>query len=321
LAAALVLVAIPRPALAGARGVAVLDGDPALLRALALALAPWRVDAHRLEAPSPGPSMPAALVRARTLAREHGFDAVIWISLAEDGFTLWVYDLASDRTSARALVKPPPFDEETAAGIALSLKTLLRTTEVAPPRDRFGSEESRRPPPTWLAYVGLGAAGRVGVAAPVEPLVEISAAVWPSFVAQRLGLRLDVRAGTGAPARQSSFRGTAYAGAVDVALALRVPLGGDFTLEPGLGAGVYFVALDGFVMGDDIGVGAHRVTPAVMPSLSLDGAIFGGRVRLGPTIGLTCLYGTYRFLVHGEPVLDVAPIALHGSLRVGFALD
>ena len=128
-----------RDAAAAAHRVAAVDPDPQVARALDVALSPWDVTLVEVHLESPGASMPIALDRARSIAQDSRADVVVWVSSTDDGFAVWIYDAASDHASARKIDQAPPFDGPTAAGVALSVKTLLRGTVVAPPPERFGA--------------------------------------------------------------------------------------------------------------------------------------------------------------------------------------
>jgi len=127
--------------------VVVLSGHPSLDRALRLSLAPWSMRLEVTAARSPGSSMPISAVRARVLAEELSADALVWISETPEGASLWVHDTRTGNVTARA-TPSPPFDVPTAAALALSVKTILRASGLAPePRDGAsgGADPEARP--------------------------------------------------------------------------------------------------------------------------------------------------------------------------------
>jgi hypothetical protein len=156
----------------GARAALVNPGAE-LERAARVALEPWHVKLVILTAPTPGATAPRANQAARALARAEDCDAVVWISEHERGHALWIYDRAADHAVALTLATPPPFDGPTAAAVALSIKTLLRHSTTAPPRERFGAvAQAAEPAPQALrepAPPHVPLADEVGVRAGSEP--------------------------------------------------------------------------------------------------------------------------------------------------------
>ena len=130
--------------------VVVLSGYPTLDRALRMSLAPWSMRLEVVTARSPGSTMPISAVRARVLAEELSADALVWVSETTDGAVLWVHDARTGNVTART-TPGPPFDLATAAALALSVKTVLRASGLAPEgREREpeeAPEPARRPTP------------------------------------------------------------------------------------------------------------------------------------------------------------------------------
>jgi len=129
----------------GSPKVVVLSGNPTLDRALRMSLGPWRMRLEVVTARSPGSSMPISAVRARVLAQELSADALVWISDTPEGAALWVHDARTGNVTARA-TPSPPFDIPTAAALALSVKTVLRASGLAP-EGRDTSGETAEPAP------------------------------------------------------------------------------------------------------------------------------------------------------------------------------
>src|SRR5262245_24570466 len=109
--------------------IAVLQPDDELVRAISIALSPWGVATIRSDRPLPGPSQLETIRAATRLADELRVEALVWVTRAEQGSLLWVFDNRGDVTS-RALVETPPFDSAAAAAVALSVKTILRSSDV-----------------------------------------------------------------------------------------------------------------------------------------------------------------------------------------------
>jgi len=121
-------------------------GHPTLERAMRRALVPWHMRVEVIDRKSPGSSMPRSSLRARELVAELGADALVWISTGPDGTALWVEDAQTSNLITRAIADPP-FNEPLAAALALSVKTILASSGLAPPEpaesatDRQGAAE------------------------------------------------------------------------------------------------------------------------------------------------------------------------------------
>jgi hypothetical protein len=131
----LACIALLRTASVAAEGqhrLAVLGPDEELFRAISLALSAWGVETVQSDLPPPEASQPEAVERATELARQLGVEAVVWISRTERGSLVWVFDARAGDVTTRILAQTPPFDSAAAAAVALSVKTVLRSTVVAP---------------------------------------------------------------------------------------------------------------------------------------------------------------------------------------------
>lgn len=107
------------------RRVVLLEGEPALERALSTALGPWGMALSR--APDGvAEALPLGSEQAAALARRMRADALVWLELSARERKLWVYDGDSGVLSARDV--PSTLDETRAAALALSVKTELRPT-------------------------------------------------------------------------------------------------------------------------------------------------------------------------------------------------
>ncbi|MGF1468977.1 MAG: hypothetical protein ACFCGT_22860 [Sandaracinaceae bacterium] len=223
------LAVAPRPALADGRGEAdggplirVLAPDPEWLAALRVALEPWGLT---IEAQA-GHGSGGEGVAVGRAASGPGVVAVLWIDGAPP--TLHAYLVDSDRILQRDLARGPPYDPPTAAAVALSAKTLLRHTPLAPE----GEQASPLARPTRpQVRVAVGGEARFGAFRPrgVEPRFSLAPSVWPALAedprhAYPLGLGLVVTAGVprsfdGADAA-GRWQDTAVAATLDAALRL-----------------------------------------------------------------------------------------------------
>src|SRR5688572_14141836 len=97
---------LARTAQAESSRLLLVDPDPELAAAIEASLHAWGTVVVLERASGPGNSMPGSAEEARRRAATHQVQAVVWISRAEDGDALWIYDARSDRVLARRLATP-----------------------------------------------------------------------------------------------------------------------------------------------------------------------------------------------------------------------
>jgi hypothetical protein len=136
---AMALVLLSGLARAAHRKVALVNANDVLERQVRIALSPWDLDVERLEWAAFSAGMPSAAREARRVAEARKVDAVVWISDAPrtadspaSEHALWIYDAAEDQIVSRPLPQGVPQDAASAASVALTLKTLMRSSTVAP---------------------------------------------------------------------------------------------------------------------------------------------------------------------------------------------
>lgn len=310
----------------------VLYGDAPLYHAVEVGLRPWDVDIAS-GAESPGATMPRAADDAAAVAEREHANGVVWISTDTNGETaLWVYDAEQRRVSSRPLHKSPPFDDATAAAIALSVKTLLRLTTIAPPAERFGAAPSIAPsappaessapttsPPPAPApshqialEVTLGARFAQTDAAVAEPRATIGG--FYSFGKVSLGLEASL--GPGVAVDSTVF----HARETDATFALhaRARLGSDrLVVLPELGPGAHVEIVDGAYASG--GVHTLRLDPAIDLGGTLAYAL-SSRAYVGIHASASWLLRWQRFEVDGARVLGGSPIVVDTGLRLGVEL-
>ena len=126
-----------RPSVASEDRVAVAGAPPNVAKAIAMALSPWGLHVVTVSTTISTDDVTAVTDAARALAKDQNAAAIVWLSATDDEHTsLWMYDSETESVAVRPLTQPRPFDDASAAAIALSVKTLLRTTALAPPRER-----------------------------------------------------------------------------------------------------------------------------------------------------------------------------------------
>jgi hypothetical protein len=315
------LVTSAREAQGAQHRVAVIDAEELVVHALDVALSPWDVAIDEHAIAPPGATMPMAVERARELARETEADAVVWLSSSDGGYALWVYDADSDRASARRLPSGPPFNDTTAAGIALSVKTLLRATVIAPPRERFGAAPEADRDPTFRFDLSFGSAARTGNPGVFEPRGGVGVSLWPASLGHHLGVVVAFEGGSGIRVANARFTATVLDLSGRVALAGSWRFGRLLAIEPSLGAAAHAILIDGFVVADESSKSVQRLDPAIEPRLAFDFATFGGRVHVAPWIGVAYMTRSQEILVHGVSVFDQSPLVAEAALRLSIGVE
>jgi hypothetical protein len=288
------------------RRIALVQGDAELQRSVSLALSPWGVETVPTNRPTPGSSLPDGAQRAAELARQLDVDAVVWVSVSGQGAVLWVYEARNDETTTRVLVETPPFESSAAAAIALSVKTVLRATTVAPESERFGATPAQSLRKAERVAIETGADVHVLAARSVDPRITIGTVVW--FVPPtRLGAALTLAAGPGVRMENDSYSGRYREIALGWSLRWRFANTDWVAAELLLGSTAHFTALDGAARAGGPPVDIHRF------NASVDG---GALVELKPTAGVYLgisaqagyLLAYQRYLVEGNPVFALSPI-------------
>lgn len=279
LAGLVAMTARPSPARAETQKV-VLAGVPEVLAsATDTALAPWALQIIRTPAPLP-PDQARAVPEARALARKIGAGAVIWLASEDRGHVLLVYDAFTDRHFSRPLPADPPFDEPTAAAVALSIKTLLRHSAVAPPAERVPPPPLPPPPaPVAPALPRHGVEVRASLRLSVpdagedspgtEPRFGLGVAWWPAFLPGPHGIGLRVDAGPGVQVSRGGFRGELQDLTVAADLRRRMRLGQRLELVPAAGLGLHITSLDGVMQPGAAPARTRRLVPSVDAGLDL----------------------------------------------------
>lgn len=299
------LLAGPLGSSAAADSVAVVDPDPTLLRAVVTALSPWKLGVVTVATPPPGATMPSSGDRAREIASERRVGAVVWVSRDGDAFALWLYDAESGRSAARRLPSGPPFDEPTAAAVALSIKTLLRHSNVAPPGERFAATSPGPRERRSLRFeASAGATLRPTNAGDIEARLGLGLSVWPAYFENHLGLAAGFEGGPGLSLLDERFVGrfTDITARLSMRAALEIGLG--LELSSGLGGALHRTRIEGAAVAVDMSSSGRRVNPALEAALALSRVVFGD-ATLGVRLRAGWNLRRQRYMVLGEPVLDL----------------
>lgn len=313
-AIAVAILAVATPARAqNNRRIVVAGADGALVPALRAALEPWALELVTVDE-DPGTAMPAAAQRARAIALAHDARAVVWVSGDAAGHALWVYDVADDRVDARPLASAPPYDEPTAAAIALSTKTLLLHSAVAPDELRLVPRGARAPTPRRVRFTSTASAHvRRTEAASVETRLGFGVWWWPEALDDRAGFAVHAAAGPGTALDDPAFVGRFTAVTAGALAGYDVALGGGVRLVPQLGASVHWTALDGAVLDRGLTVHVSRANPSLDAAVELRRELVAG-VGLGVRVSMSYMLRSQRYLVDGEPILDLPSVELDAAI-------
>ena len=292
------------------------EGDE-LKRAVDVALASWDLVVLATDWAAPRRGVTDAATDARALATLHDVDGLAWITRDDDGgATLWAYDAHTQQLITRPLGAPALTESASAAAVALTLKTVLRSSTVAPPREQIGARP--RPPATLRVEADGSLRAFAGGGPSVEPRVALGASLWPRSLDGRFGAGASVGVGTGASVDTSELSGRL--GDLTIAPSLRARLrAGPLVLEPAFGASLHFATLDGAVARPAIVVHTTQV------DASADAAVFvalplGDLVHVGVRAGVAYFLQYQRYLVEGRTVLEPSPVVIDLGLRLDMAL-
>ena len=299
--------------------VVMISAPPALEEAVEAALAGWPVQVSSA-AGEPGASMPEAGDRARAIGQAEGAGAVVWTAGDATGHAVWVLDVESGRVAVRRLPRPPPWDEPTAAAVALTVKTLLRHSRVAPVLERYGVEEARealraelaaapaRPapaPPAWLRLATLaGARIRPTEGRDVELRLGAAVELVPGWWDGRVAALARIRSGTGVEVNQPDFVGRYTDVEASLGAVARILAWGPVAIAPAAGGSLHLSEIDGSIRSRGERGHASRINP------SLDGAVaievqVGELVRLSVSGELSYALRRQLYLVAGDAVLTL----------------
>lgn len=340
--------------------VVMIEPPATLLDAVGVALSPWGLRVVPISAPQPATtSIATAAAAARVIAHEHDAAVVLWISAPGGGEpSLWLYEAQTEQISVRPLSQPPPFDDASAAAVALTVKMLLRSTAVAPPKERIApavpavpsaSTSVSAPQPSASASAAPSASTMPPVPPPVErapaegtthalraeamvlahlptgarddvaPRAGLSVAYWPRAWRERVGFGAGVKGGLNEDVSSGTFTGSLSDTVLD--LNARGMLARDaLSLELAVGPSLHVTSLSGAVSAGARSVSVQRGDAALDASL-VPQLSLGARVRLGLFLGASVLLRTQRYTVGQDLVLRLPPLGFDLGGRASLALD
>jgi hypothetical protein len=315
------------------RRVALVNATPALESSARIALSPWELDVIPVEAPSPGDSLPGALSHARDLALAQGVDAVVWISEGGQKYVLWLYDLRTQQIVSRELIDPAPADMPGAAALALTLKTLFRSSTMT--GDAIEDRPAPLPPavtgqtieqrPNERAAVGglrleASGAARMSGGSDTELRLGLAVGYWPRVFERHLGVTLGVSAGPGVAVANSDFTGRFTDFAIASNARARAVIIDHFTIQPSFGASMHVTVLDGAVSAPAMPLHTTRIDPSLDTAITFAFEI-GPRLELGVRAGASYLLRYQRYLVDDRVIVSLPPLALDVGLVASAAFN
>jgi hypothetical protein len=327
---ALALASAPSVARAAHRKVALVNANDALERQVRIALSPWDLDVERVDWTGLSAGMPSAAREAHRVAESRKVDAVVWISDAPRAadspaseHALWIYDAAEDQIVSRPLPQGVPQDAASAASVALTVKTLMRSSTVAPEAERIGAAADRAIGPLGVFRAEADGGIRALALKNAETLelrFGVNLLWWPRFLDQYAALGVGVNAGPGAAISTDAFTGRFLDIAFAPHLRFHVPLGSRVAIEPAVGMSLHLTTLDGAAQERSTPVRETRWDPSGDASL-----LFSVSLGRGVDVGLRgsgSYLGRYqRYLVRQTPVLELSPFQLGAALVLAARLN
>jgi hypothetical protein len=306
IAVVLVLFGLAAPAMAAEPSLVVLIGeDPELRSAVRAALSGWGILLVEEHAAEPGDGTVKS-PDVRALAERHRAQTVAWIANSDGGAILYLYDARTNHIVVRRLSKSPPFDEATAASVALSIKTELRHGRFEAPKP------STNPPVHWFRVSGaLGMRSTATVPRHAELRLGVGASAWTSPFAGplRAGVGIELASGPGVPVRTPSFTGTWSETALLFVLHARMTLPASVDLGVAVGAGFDVTSLGGTIHRLQREAVERRVNGVVGAHVEV-GYRLGPRVRIAVRPGVAEPLNRQAYFVDGEPVLRMGTLML-----------
>jgi hypothetical protein len=311
--------------LAAMRDVVLIGGGKELREAVTAALEPWELHVVASDVAPPPVDVPRATVAGRAIAQKGNAVGVVWVG----DHALVVYDAETDQLVARDLSQLPPYDAPTAAAIALSVKTLLRSSAVAPKKEQIGAPPVEAPPAETppapipppppaepVATVEIGGAIRA-IGGSADTRVGLGAAYWKEESGYALAIGLAGAIGPGLGLEEPRFRGHFDEVSVGASVRARLPIVSWLRVEPRVGGTLHVTRIDG------VALPTAQTAKRSLANGSVDaGAVLDFVVSRSAAIGLD-LGGAYvlryqRYLVGSTSVLTLAP--LQGSIGARIAV-
>jgi hypothetical protein len=311
------------------RRIAVLQPDAELLRAVSLALEPWGIETIATEDPLPKTSQPEASQEASHWARRLDVEALVWVTTLEEGTLLWVFDARTEDVTTRRVPQMPPFDGAAAAAVALSVKTVLRASFVAPPQERFGAqpaepepelkpEPSVSPPKERSTAFEFGSTMHWLSDRTLDFRFNLAAVLWIPTI-RRLGFGLRLSSGPGIAIDSATYEGHYREFVTGGEIRLRLVDLPRFSTVLTLGGAAHFSSLEGTLIADSIDQEVSRENGSFDFDVRVNFFVTR-RLYFGASIGAAYFPTYQRYLVNGSPVFAPWPVSPNLTVYAGVEL-
>jgi hypothetical protein len=254
---------------AAARRIALVHAQPELQRSVDLALYPWDIKVVTVDDEPPDGVSPGAAAAAKAIAERNDADAIAWIVPAGAPAVplLWFYDTTSGALQSRTLPALASDDPAELAAVALTLKTLVRST----PWEQRLPTVTEPLASTWETRLELEAMARIPTSgADAEPRLGLWASEWHGTSRLRWGAGLGASAGLGMRFDGAASHGTLEDFDLRADLRARILLGWHLELEPRVGASAHVERAEVTVAAPAASETLWRVNPSLDLGLFLD---------------------------------------------------
>ena len=330
------------------RKVVVVDADSRVLSAIDIALSPWSLSVGPVPGPLPEGDLDAASARARAIAAERGAGAVVWIAKArgpDETASLWVYDAQTRQLVVRPLTVAAPLNDAGAAAIALSVKTILRSSPlaevevptplVAPPAPQTASpvpvaREERAPPlpaatSVWRLEAIFGARTPTGTGTLAEPRAAFGLSAWPLAFGGHFGLGAVLQAGPGVPVDSGGsgryqYHGQFREASFEASARVRAKASRWLAFECQAGPALLLTSLDMDVFGTTTSDHDVRVNPTVNAGAIVDFAL-GARVGFGALVDASILLDRQRYRLKSVVTMEEPSVDFLLGARLSVGVD
>ncbi len=293
---------------ANPRRVALLRADPELLRAVSLSLSAWDVETLHSLNPAPEATHQGLAAAARRLATQLGVEALVWTTSRSQPM-LWVFEADTGELTTRVLTRPPPFDSVAAASVALTIKTVLRASGLAPAKERVAPP---LPPPRRVrsAALQVGAGGYWMGDEHLDPRGQVAGMLWLA-ARKQLGLSLELSLGNGLTVESAEFRGRYRELAVGAKARFRLFDLPRFFTVVGVGGTARWAHFSGTLLDESRAASVSRVNGSVDVETAFNFRLTS-LVYFGVSLGAVYFPTYQRYWAHGTSVF--APWPLNANL-------
>lgn len=284
-----------------ARRVVAVAAPPALTQALRVALSPWALEVDTVDIAIPPAEVAAAAGRAAEIAGERHAGVVLWVQIgADDGAAwLWIYDRDSGQLAQRPLPAGPPTTAEPAAAAALTAKTMIRSSVIAPAAERFGAR------PMWAPRFRLEAGTEVRPldAGPTQERLVTQSVAFTWAITDRFTVGAGLGAGPGFAVDDNRLVARFGRTSVTALGRYRISGGPRWALEPSAWLGLHFTSLDGAVPGEIEPIAEARTNFSLGAAASA--VLRLGGLELAAIAGIDVALRRQRYLLGGVPLLEL----------------